>query len=658
MGTHVLTNSALPTGFDHFAPFDSDDSHLYQQFMSKNIDFEPRNDSVNYTDMLREDLDDVLQSQQPDQTKPFTYYSVDTYSQQPTFSIPAATGGSYDMSPSTFVPRTLSPHIPTTSAELSSGFLAIPQFPGQFGDYAHGSMGSPATSAGGLDAVPSASHSSIHSSASSLRGSPYDAPQEYHGDIANPMQWVEDSTFVDPTLIEPQSATSYVHRVSASRSESPASPNIRRRNTGKSSISPARRHATLHSPYPTHSMASPKRNSLNLGMLPQELVPSPASSPSGFGEYDDNSMILSGNYMSASGSTGSAIGGKGGKDSLCPVCGKKFRDLRAHQLTHQLERPEKCPIATCEYSKKGFSRKYDCQRHTLTHYKGTMVCGFCPGSGSAAEKSFNRADVFKRHLTSVHGVEQTPPNSKKKGSSTTSTSTSPRLNAAALEGFSSTNGRCSTCGQNFANAQQFYEHLDECVYSKVVQAEPAAAFNEMHLESIKDEEIAADLYDDKGRRSRSDAEDGDDNVSDDEEMDEQLEGDSEDPNWAGRKTGASRSGSGGGSGANKWQRARDGKSGRIGRMGSINKAARFKQRGTRGKKRKNFPASWAQPAEKMTLKRRLVRVYDGPNLLLSDHMSMHSDMEIKASLGAETYVGDLDFWAMQKAQDANAVVPE
>jgi hypothetical protein len=83
-------------------------------------------------------------------------------------------------------------------------------------------------------------------------------------------------------------------------------------------------------------------------------------------------------------------------------------------LTHQNERPEKCPITTCEYHVKGFARKYDKNRHTLTHYKGTMVCGFCPGSGSAAEKSFNRADVFKRHLTTVHGVEQNPPNSRKK----------------------------------------------------------------------------------------------------------------------------------------------------------------------------------------------------------------------------------------------------
>src|SRR6266487_5738840 len=75
---------------------------------------------------------------------------------------------------------------------------------------------------------------------------------------------------------------------------------------------------------------------------------------------------------------------------------------------------EKCPIINCKFHLKGFARKCDKNRHTLAHYKGTMVCGFCPSSGSAAEKSFNRADVFKRHLTSVHGVEQTTPNYRKK----------------------------------------------------------------------------------------------------------------------------------------------------------------------------------------------------------------------------------------------------
>ena len=165
---------------------------------------------------------------------------------------------------------------------------------------------------------------------------------------------------------------------------------------------------------------------------------------------------------------------------LCPIatCGRHVKDLKAHMLTHQNERPEKCPIPTCEYHTKGFARKYDKNRHTLTHYKGTMVCGFCPGSGSAAEKSFNRADVFKRHLTSVHGVEQTPPNARRKSPSTIS----------AKKGYGrEVSGMCSTCGVTFASAQDFYEHLDDCVLRVVQQADPSEAINEKILTSIADD---------------------------------------------------------------------------------------------------------------------------------------------------------------------------
>lgn len=148
-------------------------------------------------------------------------------------------------------------------------------------------------------------------------------------------------------------------------------------------------------------------------------------------------------------------------------------------LTHQNERPEKCPIPTCEYHTKGFARKYDKNRHTLTHYKGTMVCGFCPGSGSSAEKSFNRADVFKRHLTSVHGVEQTPPNARRKSPAGGKRSSYSNVRDVA--------GMCSTCGIMFANAQEFYEHLDDCVLRVVQQAEPSEAINERLLMSVADD---------------------------------------------------------------------------------------------------------------------------------------------------------------------------
>ena len=170
-----------------------------------------------------------------------------------------------------------------------------------------------------------------------------------------------------------------------------------------------------------------------------------------------------------------------------PDCGRIFKDLKAHMLTHQSERPEKCPIVTCEYHQKGFARKYDKNRHTLTHYKGTMVCDFCPGSGSAAEKSFNRADVFKRHLTSVHGVEQTPPNSRKKSPSASSNKKASTTQTAA--------GKCSTCSAMFHNAQEFYEHLDDCVLRVVQQEEPSEAINEQHLSEVANDRAVQETLD-------------------------------------------------------------------------------------------------------------------------------------------------------------------
>ena len=163
---------------------------------------------------------------------------------------------------------------------------------------------------------------------------------------------------------------------------------------------------------------------------------------------------------------------------MCPIpsCGRHIKDLKSHMLTHQNERPEKCPIPSCEYHIKGFARKYDKNRHTLTHYKGTMVCGFCPGSGSASEKSFNRADVFKRHLTSVHGVEQTAPNARRRSPG-----------AMSKRGYQQHSGTCSTCGITFANAQAFYEHLDDCVLRVVQQIDPSEVINERLLTSMADD---------------------------------------------------------------------------------------------------------------------------------------------------------------------------
>lgn len=181
-----------------------------------------------------------------------------------------------------------------------------------------------------------------------------------------------------------------------------------------------------------------------------------------------------------------------------PDCGRVFKDLAAHMLTHQEERPEKCPIETCEYHTKGFARKYDKNRHALTHYKGTMVCPFCPGPGTAYEKAFNRADVFKRHLTAVHNVEQTPPNSRKM----IMTGNTPRNGGDA---------KCSICQTRFSTAQEFYEHLDDCVLNVIVPTTPKVSKDTPQPQPPKAEEktitvVTGNMMDE--RRSSS-ADDGD-----------------------------------------------------------------------------------------------------------------------------------------------------
>lgn len=160
--------------------------------------------------------------------------------------------------------------------------------------------------------------------------------------------------------------------------------------------------------------------------------------------------------------------------SQCPYpdCGRVFKDLAAHMLTHQEERPEKCPIETCEYHTKGFARKYDKNRHALTHYRGTMVCPFCPGVGSPYAKAFNRADVLKRHLATAHQVEQAAAHGRS-GSGSGSSGSHTLPGSGVVSATTSTlpgaaGGTCSICVGHFGTPQEFYLHLDDCVLSVLV----------------------------------------------------------------------------------------------------------------------------------------------------------------------------------------------
>lgn len=306
-----------------------------------------------------------------------------------------------------------------------------------------------------------------------------------------------------------------------------------------------------------------------------------------------------------------------------PECGKVYKDLKAHMLTHQTERPEKCPITTCEYHVKGFARKYDKNRHTLTHYKGNMVCGFCPGSGSAAEKSFNRADVFKRHLTAVHGVEQTPPNSRKNRHAS-----SVPAGAGKKPGSDyapDATGMCSTCSQTFGNAQDFYEHLDDCVLRIVQQEDPAEAVNARRLaEVVNDAEVHNTL-------ERNDLV-----TAEDEEESDPGYGEVE---WEMPviKTSSPPTKKSKGNPTHGVQKFRG-----SAKTTNQNKGRRINI---------EFPRSWGYDDDQMVFKKRVASVFDGQRRLAKDESMLSTHHEVRLPLSdGKSYVTDLDVLTLQRAE--------
>jgi hypothetical protein len=311
-----------------------------------------------------------------------------------------------------------------------------------------------------------------------------------------------------------------------------------------------------------------------------------------------------------------------------PDCGKSYKDLRAHMLTHQNERPEKCPIQTCEYHVKGFARKYDKNRHTLTHYKGTMVCGFCPGSGSAAEKSFNRADVFKRHLTAVHNVEQTPPNSRKRITAGS--------NTAQPSGYASdATGKCSTCSQTFTSAQDFYEHLDDCVLRIVQQEDPSEAINAQCLTEMDQDRDVQETLERNLLVASPPTPNADDDDEDDEDMDDADDGSSLSASSHLKRKGYM---------SNGVQKSRGMTHSRTGVTLTVNKKGR-KNRDRR------YPPSWGYDPSKMTLKHRVMTVFDGPRRLAKDDMALSTAHEVRLPLSdGKSYTTDLDIQTIKRAQ--------
>ncbi|KAF2109246.1 hypothetical protein BDV96DRAFT_503010 [Lophiotrema nucula] len=514
--------------------------------------------------------------------------------------------------------------------------------------------GSPHSASQSFDNQPpvlSASSESGASVSSSVIGSP-----SLHPQFSEPWNQTSNGLGLAPSIIQNSSAFEYEALVVADKEQCadpnliqpfgsiqfPQSPYPEIRTTPSPYFgviehppSPALSHTSSHSQRPGSRQI--KRGSQSPYLHTQQYQPYPAFN----GARRRSDASLHSQHSGTSRKSGSSyeLDDETREKGLCPLpeCGRVFKDLKAHMLTHQNERPEKCPITTCEYHLKGFARKYDKNRHTLTHYKGTMVCGFCPGSGSAAEKSFNRADVFKRHLTSVHGVEQNPPNSRKKSP------TGRKAHAGAQPNLA---GTCSTCSVTFANAQEFYEHLDDCVLRVVQQADPSEAINQRLLTSVAEDKDVVETLDKNGLSNSVEYTVPSYDEEEEEEEDEEIDVDDHNDDTYGVRR--SRSG--------KVTKTSGGRGPRAGLTFSKGGVAIT---GSGRKKRKNYPLSWGCPTDKMKMKKRVLCVYDGPRRLWKDDMMLDQEFEVRMKLpDGKSYVTDLDVQTMKRADALHGATAE
>ncbi|KAI5288370.1 hypothetical protein KEM52_001186, partial [Ascosphaera acerosa] len=313
---------------------------------------------------------------------------------------------------------------------------------------------------------------------------------------------------------------------------------------------------------------------------------------------------------------------------FCPYngCGRAFKDLKAHMLTHQSERPEKCPIEICEYHHKGFARKYDKNRHTLTHFREKMVCGFCPLAGKPGETSFDRVDAFKKHLVLVHKVEQTAPNSRKKSPASLDSKDGVRISQPASRDGQ---GKCTTCSEVFGNAQDFYEHLDECVLRAVFPLNQSETINARNLSDIAEGEAVKEPMTKQYHYEEATVHAAP--VMQSEHTDYDTEGSNP--------------------GGDIYNTANP----RSSISSSTNSTAPISIASSHTG-RAEYPRAWGMPPSELRAKRRVLNVFDGPRRLGRDDMMFDNSLEVRINLphtdprGREVYVTDLDVATVNRSE--------
>jgi hypothetical protein len=251
------------------------------------------------------------------------------------------------------------------------------------------------------------------------------------------------------------------------------------------------------------------------------------------------------------------------------------------------------------------------------------------------EVNFDRVDALKRHLITVHKVEPTKKSKKKPP---------PPGPAAPIDGLGSRSGnnnaRCSICSRVFQQARHWYEHLDDCILSAILQDEPVNQINTSHLLSVADDpEVEETLrlhnlkagygvprltaHEAAGRSLENEEEEGDE-LKDNIHFPRKREGESQKRQT--RKGGIIVPG-GGASGGGKRQKIR--------------------------RRNGDYPPNWGAPPEALNLRRRALYVHDGPVRVLRDDISLYNSMEVRVPLAgqpANTYITDLDVQILHTAE--------
>ena len=213
----------------------------------------------------------------------------------------------------------------------------------------------------------------------------------------------------------------------------------------------------------------------------------------------------------------------------------------------------------------------------------------------------------------------------------------------------------------FNNAQDFYEHLDDCVLRVVQQEEPSEAINQQHLSKISADEAVKETLDRHMLNHADQLQCVDHDEADEDDEDE--EDDDEDDDVVGN----GRSGKGHirlPKGSNAASRVVLGANSAITKNKGARKGLTYSKGGvplvSKGrKKRKYYPPSWGMSPEKMKMKKRVLCVYSGERRLWKDDMMLDNEFEVRMKLAdGKSYVTDLDVETIKRAEAIHCATEE